>query len=61
MTHGKKKNTNKPFVRVNKFQTYLTRETLPAEERVSEFHNHRKTPSSQLFAVVSMRKVEPKS
>ena len=25
----------KAFVRQNKFHTYLTRETLPAEERVS--------------------------
>ena len=34
------KNTIKSFVRENNFHTYLTRETLPAEKRVSEFHNH---------------------
>ena len=48
-------------MRENKFHTYLTRETLPAEERVSKFHNHGKTPSYQTFAVASMRKVVPKS
>ena len=43
------------------FHTYLTRETLPAEERVSKFYNHGKTPSYQTFADASMRKVVPKS
>ena len=55
------KNTEKSFVRENKFHTYLTRETLSAEERVSKFHNHGKTPSSQTFADASMRKVVLKS
>ena len=41
--------------------TYLTREPLPAEERVSKFHNHGKTPSHQTFTDASMRKVVPKS
>ena len=44
-----------------KISTYLTCETLPAEERVSKFHNHGKTPSYQTFADASMRKVVPKS
>ena len=55
------KNTVKSFVRENKSHTYLTRETLPAEERVSKFHNHGKTPSHQTFADTSVRKVVPKS
>ena len=59
MVHGK--NTVKSFVRENKFHTYLTRETLPAEERVRKFHNHGKTPSYQTLADASMRKVVPKS
>ena len=54
------KNTVKSFVWENKFHTYLTRETLPAEERVSKSHNHGKTPSYQTFADASMRKVVPK-
>ena len=41
--------------------SYLTRETLPAEERVRKFHNNGKTPSYQTFADASMRKVVPKS
>ena len=40
-----------------KFHTYLNRKTLPAEERVSKFHNHGKTPSYQNFADASMWKV----
>ena len=40
------KNDIKSFVRENNFHTYLTRETLPAEERVSKFHNHETTSSS---------------
>ena len=59
MVHGK--NTVKSFIRENKFHTYLTRETLPAEERVRKFHNHGKTPSYQTLADASMRKVVPKS
>ena len=55
------KNTVKSSVRENKFQTCLTRGTLPAEERVSKFHNHGKTPSYQTFADASIRKVVPKS
>ena len=55
------KNTVKSFVRENKFHTYLTRETLPAEERVRKFHKHGKTPSYQTLADTSMRKVVPKS
>ena len=55
------KNTVKSFVRENKFDTYPTRETLPAEERVSKFHNHGMTPSYQTSAVASVRKVVPKS
>ena len=55
------KNTVKSFVRENNFHTYLTLETLPAEKRVSEFHNHGKTPSYQTFADASTRKVVPKS
>ena len=42
------KNTEKSFLRENKFHTYLTRETLPAEERLGKFHNHGKTPLSDL-------------
>ena len=53
------KNTEKSLARENKFHTYLTRETLPAEERVSTFHNHGKTPSYQALADASMRKVAP--
>ena len=49
------KNTVKSLVRENNFHTYLTRETLPAEERVRKFHNHAKTPSCQTFADASMR------
>ena len=60
MTHGKK-NTEKSFVRENKFHAYLTRETLPAEERVHIFHNHGKKSSCQTFADASMTKVVPKS
>ena len=44
------KHTVKSFKRENKFHTYLTRETLPAEERVSKFHNHGETSSSQILA-----------
>ena len=55
------KNTVKSFVRENKFHTYLTRETLPAEERVRKFHNHGKTPSYQTLADALMTKVVPKS
>ena len=55
------KNTVKSLVRENKFHTCLTRETLPAEERVSRFHNHGKTPSYQTFADASIRKVVPKT
>ena len=54
MSHGK--NTVKSFVRENEVHAYLTRETLPAEERESKFHNHGKTPSCQPFAAVSVRK-----
>ena len=43
------KHTVKSFKRENKFHTYLTRETLPAEERVSKFHNHGET-SCQILA-----------
>ena len=49
MTHGKK-NTIKSFERENKFYSYLTRETLPAEERISKFRNHGNTPSYQTLA-----------
>ena len=55
------KNTEKSFLRENKFHTYLTRETLPAEERLGKFHNHGKTPSYQTSADASMRKFMPKS
>ena len=55
------KNTVKSFVRENKFHTYLTRETLPTEERVSTFYNHGKTPSHPTFAEASMRKFVLKS
>ena len=44
------KHTVKSFKRENKFHTYLTRETLPAEERVSKFHNHGETSSCQILA-----------
>ena len=54
------KNTVKHFVWENKFHPYLTRETSPAEERVSKSHNHGKTPSYQTFADASMRKIVPK-
>ena len=47
----------KSFVQENKFHTYLTHETLPAEERASNLHDHGKTPSYQSFADASMRKV----
>ena len=50
------KNTEKSFLRENKFHTYLTRETLPAEERLGKFHNHGKTPSYQTSADASMKK-----
>ena len=56
-----KKTLLNPFERENRFSTYLTRETLPAEERVRKFHNHGKAPSYQTFADASMRKVVPKS
>ena len=55
------KDTVKSFVWENKFHAYLTHETLPAEERVSKFHNHGKAPSCLNFAVASMRKFVPKS
>ena len=55
------KNTEKSFAWENKYHTYLTCETLPAEERVSKFHNHRKTSSSQSVADASMRRAVPKS
>ena len=41
--------------------TYLTRETLSAEERVSKFHNYGKAPSYQTAADASIRKVGLKS
>ena len=44
------KHTVKSLKRDNKFHTYLTRETLPAEERVSKFHNHGETSSCQILA-----------
>ena len=47
------KHTVKSFKRENKFHTYLTRETLPAEERVSKFHNHGETSSCQILANAS--------
>ena len=49
------------FAREDKFHNYLTRETLPAEERVSKFHSHGKAPSYLTFADASMRKVVCKS
>ena len=55
------KNIVKSFVRKNKYHSYLTREALPAEERVRKFHNHGKTPSYQRFADASMRKFVLKS
>ena len=57
MAHGKKH--CKILYAEKKFHSYLTRETLPAEERVSSFHNPGKTPSYQTFADASMRKVVP--
>ena len=53
------KYTVKLFARENLFHTYLTRETLPAEEREGKFHNHGKTPSYQTFAEASKRKFLP--
>ena len=50
------KNTVKFFVWENKFHSYLTRETLPAEEKESIIDDHGKT-SSQTFADSAMRKV----
>ena len=55
MAHGKKH--CKILCVEKKFHSYLTRETLSAEERVSSFHNPGKTPSYQTFADASMRKV----
>ena len=51
----------KSFVWEKKFHAYLTHETLPAEERVSKFHNHGKKTSCQTFAEASKRKFVPKS
>ena len=51
----------KSFVRENKFHTYPTRETLPAEKRASKFHNHGETPSYQTFTDASMKKFVLKS
>ena len=59
MAHGKKH--SKILCAEKKIHSYLIRETLPAEERVSSFHNPGKTPSYQTFADASMRKVVPKS
>ena len=50
------KNSVKSFVRENRFHSYLTRETLPVEEKVSIFDDHEKTPSYQTFADRPMRK-----
>ena len=50
------KNSVKSFVRENRFHSYLTRETLPVEEKVSIFDDHEKTPSYQTFADSPMRK-----
>ena len=46
----------KSFVRENKFHSYLTRETLPVEEKVGILDDHEKTPSYQTFADAPMRK-----
>ena len=51
------RNAGKSFVRENKFHSYLTREILPVEEKVSVFDDHGKTPSYQTFADGPMRKV----
>ena len=51
------RNAVKSFVRKNKFHSYLTREILPVEEKVSVFDDHGKTPSCQTFADGPMRKV----
>ena len=51
------KNIAKSFVRQNKFHTYQTPETLPAEERVSKSHNYGKAPSCQAVADASMTEV----
>ena len=51
------KNTVKSFVRQSRCHTYLTHETLQAEERVSKFYKHGKTPSYRTFTNASMRKV----
>ena len=51
------RNAVKSFVRKNKFHSYLTREILPVEEKVSVFDDHGKTPSYQTFADGLMRKV----
>ena len=56
-----KKKTVKCFEREHTFPTYLTRGTLPAEERGRKFHNHGKAPSYRTFADASMRKAVPKS
>ena len=50
------KNSVKSFVRENRFHSYLTRKTLPVEEKVSIFDDHEKTPSYQTFANRPMRK-----
>ena len=44
----------KSFVRENKFHSYLTRETLPVEDKVGILDE--KTPSYQTFADDPMRK-----
>ena len=51
------RNAVKFFVRENKFHSYLTREILPEEEKVSVFDDHERTPSYQTFADGPMRKV----
>ena len=51
------RNAVKSFVRENKFHSYLTREILPVEEKVSVFDDHGKTPSYQTFDDGLMRKV----
>ena len=51
------RNAVKSFVRKNKFHSYLTREILPVEGKVSVFDDHGKTPSNQTFADGPMRKV----
>ena len=53
------KNTIKSFVPENKFHSYLTRETLPEEERVSKVHNHGNTPSYQNLADASVLSLNP--